>query len=516
MRFFSIILLLSLGAARLGLAADQPQWGEPFSRNMVSDELQLPVRFDPGRRDTKTGAIKAGSTEGVRWVARLGDQTNGSPVVAGGKILVGTNNGHPRDERIENDRGVLACFDEATGEFLWQLNVPKRYEIKYGDWHYVGFSSPPTVVGDRAYAVTNRGEVVCLDMNGLADGNDGPFLDEARHRTDSEATEFLEPTDKDADIVWLRDMVELDGVIFHNATNCSILVDSDVLYLCTSNGVEWTHSRVANPEAPTVLALDRRTGKRLARDDFDLGLNIIHGQWSSVSSGKVDGRKLLFLGTGNGHVYGFKPYDRSNPSPRLKTVWDFNGQPAAQSEDDPPLEFGFETKSYEVTGMPVFYKNRVYVAITQDPWHTGKTGWFVCLDATAKGDITRTGLVWSYSDIGRSISTASIADGLVYIADFEGKLHCLDAETGRPYWVHDAGGPIWGSTLVADGKVYMGTGRRTLWVLKAGKKLSVLSKIRFSDKINTTPVAANGTLYLATTKHLYAIGPEQPKREESK
>ena len=94
----------------------------------------------------------------------------------------------------------------------------------------------------------------------------------------------------------------------------------------------------------------------------------------------------------------------------------------------------------------------------------------------------------------------------MYVASFDGKLHCLDAETGKPYWVHEAGGPIWSSTLVADGRVYLGTGRQTFWILRAGKTLDVIRRIRMRDEVNTTPVAANGTLYVATTKHLYAVG----------
>jgi outer membrane protein assembly factor BamB len=91
------------------------------------------------------------------------------------------------------------------------------------------------------------------------------------------------------------------------------------------------------------------------------------------------------------------------------------------------------------------------------------------------------------------------------VADFNKGLHCLDAETGKCLWVQETGGPIWGSTLVADGKVYLGTLRQTLWILAAGRQRRVISKIRMRDRISTTPVAANGVLYVATAKHLYAV-----------
>jgi outer membrane protein assembly factor BamB len=134
-------------------------------------------------------------------------------------------------------------------------------------------------------------------------------------------------------------------------------------------------------------------------------------------------------------------------------------------------------------------------------------GWFCCIDATKTGDITRGGLVWSFKQTQGSVSTVAIADGLVYYAEFTGKLHCLDAETGKCYWTHDTGKPIWGSPLVADGKVYFGTAASgaALWVLSAGKELKVIGRVPVSDAICCTPTAANGTLFVITNKHLYAV-----------
>jgi PQQ-like domain len=162
------LLLLLLGplTARAG---DQPQWGERHSRNMVSSEVGLPDDFDP-----KTG-------KNVKWSAALGTETYATPVVAGGKVLIGTNNSQPRDPRHAGDRGVLLCLHETDGSLAWQLVTPKLSEDIYFDWPEAGMCSPPTVEGARVYMVTNRDEVACLDLHGMANGNDGPFLDEGRH-----------------------------------------------------------------------------------------------------------------------------------------------------------------------------------------------------------------------------------------------------------------------------------------------------------------------------------------------
>ena len=81
----------------------------------------------------------------------------------------------------QGDRSILLCFDEKTGEFLWQLVVPKLASGKVNDWESLGLLSSPTVEGDRVYLVTSRCEVICLDVNGMANGNDGPFKDEAKY-----------------------------------------------------------------------------------------------------------------------------------------------------------------------------------------------------------------------------------------------------------------------------------------------------------------------------------------------
>jgi outer membrane protein assembly factor BamB len=91
------------------------------------------------------------------------------------------------------------------------------------------------------------------------------------------------------------------------------------------------------------------------------------------------------------------------------------------------------------------------------------------------------------------------------VADFSGFVHCLDAETGRPYWVHDTLSHIWGSTLVADGKVYFGTEDGDVVILQAGKQLKLIKKIDMRSPVYSSPVVANGTLYVSTPTHLYAI-----------
>jgi len=489
-------------------AADSPQWGQADSRNMVSAEKNLPATFDAGTTDDE-GQIDPKTTRSVRWTARLGSITYASPVIAGGKVFIGTNNGAPRDDRHQGDRGVLLCLDEKTGRFLWQLVVPKYVKVRWADWHYTGISWSPSVVGDRLYVMTHRGEVLCLDVNGLADGNAGPYTDEGAHMV-ARGRKPLKPRATDADIVWVYDMTAEVGVVPHNATNCSILVRGDLLYVCTSNGVSWRHSDVPNPAAPSLIVLNRKTGKLVARDNANIGPRIFHGQWSSPAFGRVGGKGLVFFGGGDGVCYAFEAATRTTPSKSalLTTAWSFacdtKGRlnPAARAGQSPADPNGPST----IIAMPVFHGGRVYVVAGGDPWHGKRSGGLYCIKADGAGDISASGRLWSYTDLGQSCSTPAVADGLVYTASYDGRVHCLDAVTGKGQWVHDTGGRITGSPLLADGKLYVATDRRALHVLAAGKVAKSLGTVRLPSQVHSTPVAANGTLFLATDRYLYAVG----------
>jgi len=128
-----------LSAGLLARAEDWPQWGgnDP-GRNFYSPAKGLPDRFEPGKLKSGTEEIDMATTQGVKWAVKLGSQSYGNPVVAGGKVYVGTNNESPRDKKQVGDRSILYCFDEKTGAFLWQLVVPKLKSGKVNDWENLG------------------------------------------------------------------------------------------------------------------------------------------------------------------------------------------------------------------------------------------------------------------------------------------------------------------------------------------------------------------------------------------
>ncbi|MCW5554038.1 MAG: PQQ-binding-like beta-propeller repeat protein [Verrucomicrobiae bacterium] len=522
------------GAGNLNApAADQPQWGHAWTRNMVSSEKGLPDSFDP-----QTG-------RNIKWMARLGTETHSTPIIAGGRVYIGTNNGEPRDPKHQGDRGVLMCFDEQTGNFLWQLVVPKREEDPYFDWPKSGISSTATVEGDRVYLVSNRGEVLCLDARGMANGNDGPFLNEGARLTVAAGSgaplrpvagaeinplplapppgvELLKPGPTDADILWVFDLVTGAGTWPHDAAHSSILIHGDHLYLNSCTGVDNTHKRIRKPDAPSLVVLDKRTGRLLARDDERIAPNIFHCTWSSPSLATVNHRPLIFFAAGNGVVYAFDIV-RANPPPgevlKLNKVFAFDFDPTAPKEDVHRYNSNRREGPSNIYGMPVFHDGRLYVAGGGDLWWGKNEAWLKCIDAIAltrpgrhplasdRSGAGAEGLLWSYPLEKHVMSTAAVYEGMVFMADCGRTFHCVDATTGKRLWTHEIRGEVWASPYVADGKVYLGTRGGAFYVFAANRQKNVLAELELVSPISGTATAANGVLFVATMNHLYALQP---------
>ena len=145
-------MLLSLVvSAAAGRAADWPSWGGQPSRNMASaTEKGLPDGYSLGKKNDH-GELDPSTPRNVKWVAKLGDKTFGSPVVSQGRVFIGTAGASSSD-------AALLCLDEQTGRQLGKFVCGSSHTRNFG------VCSTPTVEGDRLYFVTPYPEVVCLDL----------------------------------------------------------------------------------------------------------------------------------------------------------------------------------------------------------------------------------------------------------------------------------------------------------------------------------------------------------------
>ncbi len=156
-------LVLAITVAASG--ADWPQWCGTDGKNMVSLEKGLPDSFEPGER-RPDGTMDPATAKNVRWGVRFCNASYSTPTVANGKIFVGGR---------DPDGGVFACFDAADGRLLWKWKAPAKVFPNAIDGFHIGVHEIPprmgvcstaAVDGDRVYFVSNRFEVICLDVNG--------------------------------------------------------------------------------------------------------------------------------------------------------------------------------------------------------------------------------------------------------------------------------------------------------------------------------------------------------------
>ena len=472
---FVLIIVGIVLFANLDVRAEETSmWGFTPSRNLVSDETDLPEKWDP-----ETGL-------NIKWRAALGSQTYAGPILIGGKVFVGTNNQGLRNPKLTGDRGVIMAFRESDGEFLWQSTHTKLPSGRVNDWPQQGVCSAPFIEGDRLYYVSNRCEVVCIDTEGFLDGeNDGAFKNE----TDA--------SDIDADTIWIYDMMEELDVFPHNLATCSPVGAGDLLFVITSNGVDEGHIHIPSPFAPSFIALNKKTGE-LVWEDASPGENILHGQWSNPAYGVIAGKPQVIMPGGDGWVYSLEPETG-------KLIWKFDCNPK-----DSVWELGGRGTRNSIISTPVIYANRIYVGVGQDPEHGEGIGHLWAIDATGKGDVTESNAVWHFGnqDYNRTMSTVAIDDDLLYTADLSGFVYCLNAHTGEHYWTYDTFAAIWGSPFVADGKVYIGDEDGDVAVLKAGKQMELVFEVNMGSAVYTTPVAKDGVLYVASRNVLFAMKEE--------
>ena len=450
---------------------DWPMWGGSTDRNMVSGARGIPSYWD-----VKT-------KKNIKWVAPLGSQTYGNPVIVKGKIFVGTNNNGNLRPGISGDKGVMVCLEEKTGKFLWQATHDKLPTGRVNDWPEQGICSSPWIDGDRLYYVSNQCQLVCADVNGFLDGkNDGPYKDEKYHGK------------QDADFIWVLDMFGDLEVFPHNLATCSPVGAGDIIFVATSNGVDEGHLNLPVPEAPDFLAVDKNTGKVLWEGNHP-GNKVLHGGWSSPAYGVIGGVPQVIFAGGDGWCYAYEPKTG-------KLLWKFDLNP----KDSKWILGGRGTRN-AIISTPVIQNDKVYLCVGQDPEHGEGGGHLYAIDGTKRGDITRSGRVWHVGgdDFHRSLSSAAVADGLLYLADLSGYLYCFDANTGKQRWKYDTFSAIWGSPYVVDGKVMLGTEDGDVIVMEHSPTMKKIGVYDMGNSVYTTPVVANGVLYITNRRALFAI-----------
>ena len=453
--YIPVLACTLLGPAAKSNAADWPLFGGTPSRNMVNlIDKNIPVDW----------SVEEGKRKNILWEAKLGNKTYGGPVIAGGRVFVGTNNEAPRDKTMRGNKSVLMCFDEKTGNFLWQRlhDAPQAGIFSQVVEGKYGLLSTPVVDAGRVYYVLPESVVVCVKA-------------------------------ENGDIVWTYDMNKKLGVIPFHCSNCSPLIVGQHLFLVTGNGIDDQTGKPTHPKAASFIALDKDKGT-LVWEDNRPGERIFEGQWSNPTYARHSGQTA-------GHL----PRRRHGPVqlraghrqahlgiPLLSKECQSQGSHARQ------LHRGHAGGARQ-QGLhrPGCHAGTHAAALQLCPVHRRhedrrRLAQFARSHGGAEQDDA---LVWSFGgpvvpapkkersvNIKTTISTCAIHNGLLYIAEEAGFMHCLDAATGKRQWVYDFKTGVWGSPYCVDGKVYIGTEDGEIVIFEQGRKLKVIARSKWATR----------------------------------
>ncbi len=498
LKSIALSLFTSAGAGLLA-AETGLQWTERPSRNAATPAKNLPTTLAPENR---------------LWELPLeGKSQFPIPTVIGDRVLVGTNQESLPDERLrtlnpDQTGGALICVDKQSGEVLWQILLPGIGSHPSYGWY--GTVNTPVVEDNRIYINDPQGNIVCLDLHGLADGNDGSVTDEHIYmantgftlfeRQDSKVTDQTLPEELDpewGDVLWKTEILETFQLQWKHCHSGTGLIYGDYYYVPTSNsqhGSTKANAKAVNtgysgknlPEGweprhdqPNILVLDKMTGEVVGRDRVEVP-HVYHGQWSSLSMGVVDGQPLIFFGDGFGVLHAFKPLpEGTQPGEELASlehVWSFDAVPEeyrkagykAKTElkgfgnrnEGRPIPVVKDKLQANFIATPVFHNARVYAGLGRDFNYGAASGIFFCVDAATGEEI------WRDDDVYTSMSTCGVADGKVYYADQKGYLYGWNAETGERLWKMDLEGSVhYSDVLVSENKLYVSTDGE-LWILQ--------------------------------------------------
>jgi len=492
-RFYACIFILSV-IARWELpttAADWPTLGRDSTRNAVSPERRPPLDWSVGVYDRETHEWK-GKSKNVLWNTRLGGTTFGTPIVAGGRVYIGTNlSEHVPQHRSIERQGYLLCFRESDGEFLWQFSAN---EIEGYAWRYwnPGVGSSPLVEGNRVWFVSNRWEVICLDTAGFHDDeDDGPVKGGPTLLFEVMGPNAIRSFRADANKDRLRESITglkaglLTDWLRKQFAACDFPLAADVTPKEGEGGKSWT-------VAAAVRGASRQFELRIEDDKLKAYKAVtVAAKEEADVVWRFDMRKELKVAPYS-HIY-FNPNRQCSPVSYRNRIYVVTGNGVEQRSSDIPAP--------DAPSLVCFDKE------------TGKVLW---TDASPGGDILRgqfaDPLVFEFD--GRAQVVVGQGDGWVRSFDaLTGKLLWeFDINEKKSLWTQTWEGSrnsIMTSAVFRQGRVYVGSGRCSETGRGPGR-LVCIDPTKTGDISSQLAVDADGRIL--PHRRFQAVVPEKGER----
>lgn len=378
----------------------------------------------------------------VAWKLPLPGPAGATPVVWNDRVFLTS---------VDNDGRLLLMAVGADGKPIWDSVVSEGNRNVRGD---EGNSASPSPVTDglHVWAFFSNGILACYTLDG--------------------------------DQIWKFDVQDRYGKLnIQFGMTSTPVVNQGILYQQLIHGDGNSKTREA-----VVFALDAATGKEIWKVDrpSDAHSENEHSYASPILYD--DGQRRFLLTHGADFVVAHDLKDGSE-------LWRC-GELNKKSNYDRTLRF---------VASPAAAKGIIVVP-------SAKKGPIIALKPNGTGDVTQDeAAYWWTSPRTPDVPSPLIVDDLVYLCMENGDLAILRAKTGeqldyqRTNRQRHRASPIY-----ADGHIYLTARDGTTTVVKASEKVEVVSENKLAEDdlaeaMSASPAISNGTIYLRSFKHLWAI-----------
>lgn len=228
-------------------------------------------------------------------------------------------------------------------------------------------------------------------------------------------------------------------------------------------------------EAPIVTALHKKTGKIAWRTtrSHQVKNNFSHGTPLVIDN---NGRTEI-VSPGSGMVGAYRPEDG-------KELWKVRY----------PMGFSMSTR-------PIFVDGVLYMG-------TGfsRPSFYAIRVDGATGDLTDTHVKWMYHKSMPKTPSPNFVNGNVITLEDDGRLQCLDSETGELLWMEPLRGKFSASPVQVGDLLYCVSEEGLCYVIRVGDEgCEILSEIEMGEETLASPAIVDNTIYLRTRHHLWKI-----------
>lgn len=386
-------------------------------------------------------------TENVAWRTPLPGQGGATPAVWDDKIFVTS---------ADQDDLVLLCLDVNSGEVRWRKTVGSgNRDARAGEGNSA--SPSPATDGKHVWVFFSTGVLACFDIHGNQ--------------------------------VWKFNVEERFGKldIQFGMTSTPIL-DGDHLFLQLIHGAmrHDDDSRIGK-----VIKLNKLTGETVW--DVDRKADVVFECKHSYASPFIyqDSLQRFLVVHGADCTTG-------HSLETGKEIWRFSGLNGKTA-----INPGRHDPTFRFVASPAVAAGTIVIP-------TAKRGPTVALkvEKALGGELNADSQVlrWTLPQTP-DVSIPLVVDGLVYLLHKDGRLQCVDLESGKEVYfkrTHTVQHRV--SPLYVDGNIYFCGKDGVCTVVKAGRRMEIVASNNLGgEAITASPIVSNGTLYIRTYDALYAI-----------